>query len=699
MKIKSLLWSAAALAALSACSSEVDVPMTGSDGDEVVISYSVKVPEQVLSRSFSDGTKAKNLHYAVYEVSSDEELAEEAEAGTLKPTLTDNVTMHDLEADIQLHLLKGKKYQVVFWAQASNAPYTYRDNTQTVSVDYANANSNDDDLDAFYAFEEIDVECAYGRALFLTRAFAQINFGANDVDQAKKLHINVNRSTISTTAYTKLNLRTREVSDPEEVIYKLTDTPIDEAFPVDGVKDYVSMNYILAPDDSEELESVTLYVDDQFQRTFDNIPIQRNHRTNVYGDLFTDKASYKVTIRADYDVAPWDGTSTLAKRPNEDGIIELTSASELARLPEMSNEHGNTYEGDTFVLTQDIDLNCKPWDPICATEYVWGYDWNEDTGSYDTEKEPKFSGTFDGQGHTIYNLHIDLDKLQTTNRYYWDDEEQVKVEYQEAYRFAGLFGQLDGATIKNLTIENVIIHNNSETESEELLYTGILAGVASDSHFENVKIKGIVVVTSDCSKCPAKAGYLGGLVGAADGGCDFKDITIDVQDGSYILGSDCPYVGGLTGRFWEGTCSNVKSNLNVIGSNPLAKRTAVGGLVGLIKQKARVFTDCSCSGNVTLNNYAGTIVDKDGDKVLNALNMGVGGLVGAGYEIVPAAKAVFTRCSFTGDVISNYIGTGGVITDYSDILKTNNPSWRYMGWVDSGMSWKANTDAVSIVNE
>jgi hypothetical protein len=526
------------------------------------------------------------------------------------------------------------------------------------------------------------------------------------MDEAKAMHLNVNRSTISTTAYTQLNLRTKEVSGKTEVKidYKYADIPSGEIFPTNeenATEDpytYVSMNYILAPVEEEKLPEVTLKVDGVFERTFENVPIKMNHRTNIYGNIFTDPASYKVTIRKEYDVEPWDGVSNQAKSP-VDGVIEIGTAAELARLPERSNEHGNTYEGDYFKLTQDIDLNCKPWDPIAATEYVWGYDWDDDANDYITTTDPKFSGTFDGNGHTIYNLHIDLDKLQTTDRYYWDDEEEVNVKYQEVYRFAGLFGELSGATIKNLTIENVIIHNNSETTSSESTYTGILAGAAADSHFENIKIKGIVIVTADGSKCTAKNGYLGGLVGAADGACTFDGINIEVEeDGSYVSGSDCAYVGGLTGRFWEGTCSNVKSNLTVISSNPLGKKSSVGGLIGLTKQKARKFSNCSCSGTVTFNNYAGSVIDEDGDEVFNELNMGIGGLVGAGYEIVPAAKAEFTRCSFTGEIISNFVSTGDV-TDYTETVQTNNIYWEYIGWIDSGMSWKTNNNCVTINND
>jgi hypothetical protein len=700
MKIKNLLWSFAALLALSACNSEVDIPQPVANGDEVIVTYSVKLPDAVQSRAYSDGTKAKNLHYALYDVTGVETgtIEQQESDGTLKPILSEDTNLVDGSADVNLHLIKGQKYQIVFWAQASNAPYAYHDNSRLVTVDYANANSNDDDLDAFFAFEEIDVECAYGRALFLTRAFAQINFGAQDLAEAKEMHLNVNRSTIKANLATQMNLRTKDLSGFDDVTFKYADVPSGETFPANEENatedpyDYIAMNYVLAPVEETKID-VTLMVDNgKFARNFPDIPIRLNHRTNISGNIFTDAAGYQVSIRKEYDVEPWDGTSTVAKGPNGD-VIEIGTAAELARLSEKSNKDGKTYEEDNFVLTQDIDLNCKPWDPIGAAEV--------------TDNVYGFVGTFDGNGKTIYNLHIDLDKLQTTGRIDYYDDGSVEATYDEVYRYAGLFGRLYGATIKNLTIENVIIHNNTDISSG-LSYTGILAGFATKTHFENVKIKGIVVVTADGSFCDAKSGYIGGLIGEAGDGCTFDGINIQVEDGSYVSGSDCACVGGVIGLYMNnnGTTNEfkgVKSNLNVTASNPLGNKTSVGGLIGEITDYSETLTNCSCSATVTFNNYAGAIKNEDGQDVLNSYNMVIGGLAGQGYRrktYFGNTSPVFTfkNCSFTGKIISNFINESGFTTDYTETVKTNNTNWEYMGWID-GSPFQSNDGWMTITTE
>jgi hypothetical protein len=703
MKIKNLSWLLATMLALPACDSEFDIPEVNTEGDEeVAVTYSVQLPDAAQTRAYSDGTKAKDLHYAVYDVTglSEDSINDLEAACALKPTLSENVTLVDGAADVKFNLIKGKKYQIVFWAQATTAPYIYHDNSHLVTVNYANAYSNDDDLDAFSGFEEVDVDGAYGRSLFLTRAVAQINFGTHDLDVARAMQLNVNRSTISTQAYTQLNLRTREASQAEPITFKYADIPSGETFP-SNLEDatteeytYVSMNYILAPVQEDTLESITLKVDNVFEMTFPMVPYRQNHRTNIYGDIFTDVAKYQVAICSEYE-EPWDGVTQTAKAPVND-VFYFGSPDELARLWFKANEDGKTYEGQTVILTQDINLNSQYWDPIAASDMEWPYDDG-------TQGPADFRGTFDGNGQTIYNLNVDLSKLQSLDRYYYDDYGEVDEISQDEYNRAGFFGKLNGATVKNLTIENVIIHVNTGYQGSEGMYVGILAGTAANTHFENIKIKGVVIVTVDGSKCKAQSGYLGGLVGDARG-CTFKDIEIDVDGTSYIEGSDCPFVGGVVGRYLGNTgdpnqFENVKSNLNVIASNPtIKKKTAVGGLIGEINTYTRSLTNCSCSGLVTLNNYAGSITDASGAAQMNTYNMAIGGLVGAGYGFTDKNKAVFTDCSFTGSILSNFVSAESTTTVHTETVKANNPNWRYMGWLD-GSPWKTNEGCLTITPE
>ena len=92
---------------------------------------------------------------------------------------------------------------------------------------------------------------------------------------------------------------------------------------------------------------------------------------------------------------------------------------------------GTTFEGKTVKLGVDIDLNNINFDPI-----GYGYTYNKDSNT-------AFMGTFDGQGHTIYNLYEQG----------WDLESATGKDYTYSTAGAGLFASIENATIKNLGVK------------------------------------------------------------------------------------------------------------------------------------------------------------------------------------------------------------------------------------------------------
>lgn len=97
-------------------------------------------------------------------------------------------------------------------------------------------------------------------------------------------------------------------------------------------------------------------------------------------------------------------------------------------------------------LTADIDMTGINYFPPIGKQY-----WPQEPKKY-------FSGTFDGQGHIIYNLSIDKDDTGAET---------------------GLFGRLNGATVKNLGFVNATFRNNGA------LRAGVLAGCANSSTITN----------------------------------------------------------------------------------------------------------------------------------------------------------------------------------------------------------------------
>ena len=142
-------------------------------------------------------------------------------------------------------------------------------------------------------------------------------------------------------------------------------------------------------------------------------------------------------------------------------------------------DKGATFEGTVVKLTEDITLPEKNWNPIG-----------------DNRTDTAFSGTFDGQNHTIKGAS----KSSFDGSVYGSKEGW------------GLFSVLDGATVKNVNIDNA-------TFGSYTVISGAISGYAYDTTFENIEITN--------TKIAGYNWYTGGVTGWAGGECTFKGINLD----------------------------------------------------------------------------------------------------------------------------------------------------------------------------
>lgn len=328
--MKKFFFSFAAIIALLAtsCVKEAKSDLTIS-GDEVVATFNIRSIGIGTRAGYNDGTKATQLTYAIY----DEDWT------YLEEFVVDDAFDSNLEAEINIRLVKNKKYNFVFWAQNPAATCYVLDlkntgvdaanpavvNYPSFSVDYTKlaANpSNNDNLDAFFGkeLEFVAGSAQNGKTVELKRPFAQINFGTDDLEAAKNMGYDIANATVSfkTKAYTKMYLNDGSVAD-NMVDITFTDAPV-----IDKSKDnkslstdkgdfhWVSMNYILWPvtnitagstgtvDDKLSLPvcQITLKMDNQEPIVIDvpSAPACRNWRTNLVGLLLTEEELFKVVI-------------------------------------------------------------------------------------------------------------------------------------------------------------------------------------------------------------------------------------------------------------------------------------------------------------------------------------------------------------------------------------------------------------------
>lgn len=164
-------------------------------------------------------------------------------------------------------------------------------------MDYSKVNNNSDNCDAFFKKETITVSGNQSVDVKLTRPFAQVNIGTDDFDAAKASGLEVTQTEVVAKAFATLNLATGKVSDEADRTFtmKAIPTASDGEFPVAGGYKYLSMDYLLVGADKATVDVAFNYGGPQ-SRTFTNVPVQRNYRTNIYGSLLTNTTDFNVVI-------------------------------------------------------------------------------------------------------------------------------------------------------------------------------------------------------------------------------------------------------------------------------------------------------------------------------------------------------------------------------------------------------------------
>lgn len=254
-----------------------------------------------------------------------------------------------------------------------------------------------------------------------------------------------------------------------------------------------------------------------------------------------------------------------------------------------------------FILTQDLDAS--------------GMGAANPIGNFTT----KFTGSFDGQNHTISNLAI----------------------AQTGSDFCGLFGYTLNAKLSNVGIINCNMSGKSSV--------GALCGHFQGDTVSNCYASGIISATEQAA---------GGLVGETVGG-----VVMDSYSQCNVTAAQ-NYAGGFIG--WnrgEITRCYATGTVNIDGSNGGPGSTA-GGFVGAngswFDLNPGTITFCYATGNATaVENFAGGFVgtNNNGSTITdcnasgNALAMGrAGGFAGANRQATDGTgRSLIQRCFSTGN--------------------------------------------------
>ena len=237
----------------------------------------------------------------------------------------------------------------------------------------------------------------------------------------------------------------------------------------------------------------------------------------ITGGVFNNTVSGSGTITGGTFNTPMTGSGT------ETDPYQISTADQLKLFRDIVNgSNGQTQNRGAYaVLTTNIDLNNEPWTPIGP------------------DRDSAYTGTFDGQGHTVKNL-------------------SVTVNVQPGR--AGLFGCVKDGTIRKLTVAGSV----SCTANQG--WCGGIAGYAMDETIENCAS----LCTVSCTGIDARVGGIVGLV-------DYNSRTLIIRD-CYNIGkitgrsdNGSGDAGGICGFYMNGKISNCYNVGEITGSGYVSK--------------------------------------------------------------------------------------------------------------------------------
>ncbi|MHC4112769.1 MAG: GLUG motif-containing protein [Planctomycetota bacterium] len=276
----------------------------------------------------------------------------------------------------------------------------------------------------------------------------------------------------------------------------------------------------------------------------------------------------------------------------------------------------------------------------------------------------RFSGTFDGNGHTISNF-----TYTSTGTDYIGLFGKVtgviknlglidpNLDVGTGWYVGSLVGRLDNGTINNCYIEGGIVsgetlvgglvgHNNGTITNCSA--TGSISGYERVGGLVGDNYEGTII--NNCYSTGSVSGdrYVGGLVGDSEGA-----IT-----NSYSTGSVSGYerVGGLVGEHGSGSDDIITTSY---ATGSVTGNDSIGGLVGC--NYGTISTSYS-TGSVAGDRYVGGLVGENDCTITNSYSTGsvsgdyyVGGLVGEN-----SSDGIITNCYSKGSVTGNY-SVGGLV--------------------------------------
>lgn len=257
---------------------------------------------------------------------------------------------------------------------------------------------------------------------------------------------------------------------------------------------------------------------------------------NVGGtDMEEDTSNTFKTVAADEN-GTWDGITTDIDWYNDaDSEFTISTAAELAGLAELVNG-GNTFSGKTVKLGEDIVLNdvsdADNWDENTKDLNSWAPIGNDNA---------YFSGIFDGKGHTVSGIYIQVDKYGEGLFGSIKNGTVQNLGVTKSYicgkaRIGGIVAYCDGGTILKCYNEGTVRSTGASMAGSEV------GGIAGSINSLNNKAK--VENCYNTGNVIGDHGCIGGIVGSSING---SSVIKCYNTGTLNYGSNTSFIGCIVG--------------------------------------------------------------------------------------------------------------------------------------------------------
>ena len=199
----------------------------------------------------------------------------------------------------------------------------------------------------------------------------------------------------------------------------------------------------------------------------------------------------------------------------QNGVYQIKNVGNLfwfaALVNGDTNQEGITQAVPTAnaVLTADIDLGGREWAPIAPSTTFRS---NATTVENTTNKS--YSGTFDGQGHTISNFEIRTNRAELTSGLFGavtgtiENLGIVNASFDNGGDYDGRFGALCGLLAKDDDIETAATIQNCYVVDSSIAATGKIAGAVCGANYG-----GTIQDCYECGNTVTAHNRIGHLVG------------------------------------------------------------------------------------------------------------------------------------------------------------------------------------------